>query len=515
MSRGQVTYITSADTLNEFQTNINIDTNNLLLFTIFSADTDDYGVRSFLYDSNGVITSADRSVIGNTAYTENISKNIKIDITNNLLFVDYGNKIYSYLYNTSGIMTSADCFDTFSPSVDINGLAIDEVNSLLFASSNEFAAMSFTYNTSGIMVSAEEYGTSAGKICTDCETHLFILSGGCVEEIDYDPVGTNFYSYGSLFLEDNLSDIIIDDIRNIIFITRNINGGLISIPYGRSGLISSDLSATSTSPGGTGYGVAIDKTRQLVMNCNGIINGFNHNYSCSGNFIDLDNINSPDSDKNTYLVIDSFNKLIFTTDIQDDNNPYGRIRSFSYDWNNTFYADINNSYTETGIGTSANPFNETQLELFLNGTSAYNNSGYITSADTIRIKGDFIKSNESNLSLLENINSKATITSWEDKIPWSLYHTSAVGTSGCVMISQYEPLYLFTSNSADIDLTIEDGIINKPYINMDNINQHFIFKDCIIYNNLNLSIAANNILDFNGCTSVSGSNNYYGWQLLS
>jgi len=500
--RGQVTYITSAATLNEYQTNINIDINNSLLFTTFSADNGDYGLRSFSYDDSGIVTSADKDIIGSVAI-----ENIEIDTINKLLFVDYDTKIYSYIYDTSGNMTSADCFEGLSSATNINGLCVDNTNSLLFASSDQFAALSFSYDTSGNMTSAEEYGTSAGKIDLDKEiTKLFLLSAGAVVMVYYDTSGNNFVYMDSLVLDDNTNNIAIDNIRDLIFITRNINGGLISVLYNNANITTS---AFSNSPGGAGYGVIIDQNRQLVINCNGVGTGYIYSYNCNGELKMLDYI--PGSSDNRYIVIDNVKKLIFTNDVYSDNDPYGRIKSFSYDWDSTFYSDINNSYSDTGTGTSASPFNESQLELFLSGTSAFD--GYVTSADTIRIKGDCIKSTGSNLQLFENINTKVTITSWQDRSPWSVYHISATGISGCTMISQYEPSN-FSTNSADIDLIIEDGIINKPYINMDNNSEYFIFKNCIFYDNLNLSILDGSILDFNGCTRTSGDNNYYGYQLL-
>jgi hypothetical protein len=157
----------------------------------------------------------------------------------------------------------------------------------------------------------------------------------------------------------------------------------------------------------------------------------------------------------------------------------------------TYYANINNDYSDNGDGTLATPFNIVQLELFVEGSVVESKS--CADGDIIKITGT--KSDTWSRTTFKDCRFTITATSYDDGAPWVMstnFFSSPIRFRAAVLDGK--------------TLTIENAVISAPNIEVPTPAGTYglTFKNCGFINGCqvisNNSSAGNLNIKYFGCT---------------
>jgi hypothetical protein len=429
--------------------------------------------------------SAGDNITSGAKYSHSQAKSVKLDLINDIMFgLDQTTGLWSYIVdNTNVSATSADNLDVGGTA---NYIDIEPSNRFGVVSKSNGDILSFTYDTSGNITSADKF--SGGGVCyqtvidktlknvvysghwTNGFWGLTITTSGIMTSAEHN---TDQNGITGLTLEE----------------TNKILGTFDSTDGTRTYIYTSAATSTSADKnyfaGGASRGKFLSNNVYMILaDTLGLIS----------NTFKSDGIIASAS-SSAIGIYDNAQNIDFN--ISDDYflvaaNQDG-LYAFNYETSGDVYCDLASSIR--GSGTSANPLNFNNfLKLFLDTSDRR----HIFDGDTVRVKNEKMITSAGNVNVnVVNKNDNIKITSWEDKLPWKLYHFSADAGYNINFISR-------VSNTT---YTLEDMLTEKSLINVCDVsitNCKANINNCIFFDKLNIAISQNSVFNFNGCSFNNG-----------
>lgn len=278
---------------------------------VFGGNSITFDVYSYIYSADGAsLTLADTKNPG-TPYCTGFA----IDTIEKILFVgDASGKIFSYRYDSNGLLTLLNSIDTWDT---VNDIAIDTTKKILITANGSgagnYPVTLLTYTNSGILARVawvSSHGINTDGCAIDISKLLSFMSGsgggGQLGSYIYTPstiVNSQLYSAPAGFGR----DIKIDSDSMLAFLA-NDTSGVISYSYDVNGVM---LLLDSSDMGGAAWDVCLDKQSKILFLANTSRGIETYKYDETNG--ELTHIDNNSTRNGTRVAVDTVNRIVFLT----------------------------------------------------------------------------------------------------------------------------------------------------------------------------------------------------------